>query len=601
MRLALNIASTRLILSKGHLGTASAGHIIESFGTFVMQGSLVIGIIVFTILTIINFIVITKGSGRIAEVAARFSLDAMPGKQMAVDADLAAGIINEKEAQERRKELQAENTFFGAMDGSSKFVRGDAIAGILIIFINFIAGMIIGIIQRDMSFDKAIHTYTILTIGDGLISQIPALIISISAGLLVTKSGTNGSTDKDIMDQLSNYPRAIMVTSAFLLAIALVPGMPAIPFISLGIISGIISYIMHNIKKENAETIQTESSNEDSSSEDSISQDLHIDDVRIELGGNLLVFADNIAINIKKLRKQLASEFGFITPVIRIRDNMLLKYDSYSIKIKEIESGQGALEPNMLMVMNPTGKNIDLVGKEGEDPTFSLKVKWIDKLLKQEAISKGYTVINADMVIMTHLTEIIKNNMSELMTYSSTQKLLDEVGKEHQKLVSDIVPTKVGLGVIQHVLQKLLSEQVSIKDLPLILESIAEIYQSNQNIISITEHVRSCLARQISFSNKSESGYIPVISLSAKWEKVFAESIIDNQLAAEPSKIQEFINLIKSVFDKYALKGENPILLTSATVRPYIKMIIERFRSSLIILSQNEIHNSVKVKNFGNL
>ncbi len=601
MRLALNIASTRLILSKGHLGTAAAGHIIESFGVFVMQGSLVIGIIVFTILTIINFIVITKGSGRIAEVSARFSLDAMPGKQMAIDADLSAGIINDKEAKVRRQELEAESTFFGAMDGASKFVRGDAIAGILITFINFIAGMIIGILQRDMSFDKAIHTYTILTIGDGLISQIPALIISVGAGLLVTKSGAIGSTDKAILEQLSRYPRAIMITSAFLFGMGLVPGMPLLPFMILGLITSGFAYLLYTVGKVVDEDQTAETAQVENSEGEELAESLRIDAVCIELGGALLSFADDIADNIKKVRKQLASDFGFVTPVIRVRDNISLPHDSYTIKIKDIISGQGSVEANMLMVMNPNGGKFDMEGKPGKDPAFDLDVLWIDKHLKKQALQQNYTVIEPRMVIITHITEVIKDNMPALVTYTFVQTLLDEISEEYKKLVADIVPAKVGVGVIQHVLQRLLTEHVSIKDLPLILESIAEIYQSSQDIVVITEHVRSALARQISAYNVTDEKQIPAISLSADWERVFAEGIVEGKLAVEPNKIQEFIHVVKSVFDRYALKGENPVLLTSAKVRPYIRMVIERFRPSLTILAQTEIHNTVKVKSFGNL
>ncbi len=598
MRLALNIASTRLILSRGHLGTSAAGHIIESFGVFVMQGSLVIGIIVFTILTIINFIVITKGSGRIAEVSARFSLDAMPGKQMAIDAELSSGAINDQEAKERRKELEAESTFFGAMDGASKFVRGDAIAGILITFINFIAGVIIGIIQRDMTFDKAIHTYTILTIGDGLISQIPALIVSIAAGLLVTKSSAYGSTDQAITEQLGKYPRSMVVTAVLLLCIAVVPGMPSLQFIFLSILVGGLAYIIYNFHKPDVIDNAPKNNKEE---EESITQSLRIDYVKVELGGGILTFADTIAENIKKLRKQLATDFGFVTPMVRVRDNLALEYNQYSIKIKEFESAVGSVEPEMFMVMNPSGQAINIEGKRSKDPSFGLEVVWVEKHLKKRAISKGYTVVEPAMVIMTHLTEVVKSSIPDLVTYSSTQDLLEEISGEGKKIVADVVPNKVGVAVIQSVLQRLLSEKVSIKDLPLIVESIAEIYVSNQNIMLVTEYVRSSLARQISFSNATKNKEIPTISLSGKWEKIFAEGIVDGQLAVEPNLVQEFINVVKSVFNKYALKGDNPVLLTSSKVRPYVRIVIEKSHPNLVVLAQSEIHNEVTIKNFGNI
>lgn len=611
LRLSLNIASTRLILADGHMGYQAAGRVIEAFGGFVMAGSVVIGLIVFGILTIINFVVITKGSGRIAEVSARFSLDAMPGKQMAIDADLSAGIINEHEAKARRQELEAENTFFGAMDGASKFVRGDAVAGLLITFINLTGGIVIGMVQRDMSFSAAVETYSYLTIGDGLVSQIPALIVSISSGLLVTKAGTVGSSDKAVFAQLGDFPKAMGMSSALLAALAVLPGIPAIPFVALGGLTAGLAFYIHRSKAELEEqTKQDEASlnTEAPPAEEPISDVLHIDALRLELGYGLLPLINyqkghRLTEQIKALRKQLAREMGFVMPPVRIQDNMQLPANRYIIKVKDIECGEGDIRPDMLLVMDPRGSKISLPGEDTKEPTFGLPAKWIAETHREEALFKNYTVVDPPTVITTHLTEIIRENVSDLLSYSETQKLLDDLDKDHQKLVADTIPSQITISGVQRVLQNLLSERISVRDLPAILEAIAEGARSSRNISIITEHVRSRLARQISHAFTGPEGYMPIVSLSGEWEQIFAESLTgqgeDRQLAMAPSKIQDFIRAASTLFDELAASGESAVLLTSPGIRPYVRSIIERFRPSMAVLSQNEIHAKAKIKTVG--
>ncbi|PIR39088.1 MAG: flagellar biosynthesis protein FlhA [Alphaproteobacteria bacterium CG11_big_fil_rev_8_21_14_0_20_39_49] len=614
-RLSLNIASTRLILANGHEGPSSAGHVIEAFGGFVMAGSVVIGAIVFGILTIINFIVITKGSGRIAEVAARFSLDAMPGKQMAIDADLSAGLINEDEAKRRRKELEDESTFFGAMDGASKFVRGDAIAGLLITFINLIGGMIIGIVQRDLSFSQAIESYTILTIGDGLVSQIPALIVSTSAGLLVSKSGVRGSTDKAIFKQLGTHPQALGLVSFIMALMAFMPAIPAVPFLFISASVGAIAWNVYAKGKQKEEVKKEESKQEKAKEqqkaveEEPISNVLQLENIKLELGYGLLPLinyekGNKLPDQIKALRKQMAKDMGFVMPSVRIQDNMQLQNHEYVIRIKDIECGRGMVRPDMLLVMDPRGQKINIPGEETKEPTFGLPAKWVGESSREDALFRNYTVVDPPTVITTHLTEIAKDNINELLSYSETQKLLDGLGEEHKKLVDETVPEKMSVGGVQRVLQNLLSERVSIRDLPTILEAISEVSASTKSVTLITEYVRGRLSRQISFDNVNDDNVIELLALSSLWEKMFTEGLgegEDRQLSIPPSKLQEFITNVKRAFNQHEMRGESPVLLVNPSIRPYVRSVVERFRPSTVVLSQNEIHPKVKIKTLGQI
>ncbi|MBT3703764.1 MAG: flagellar biosynthesis protein FlhA [Alphaproteobacteria bacterium] len=610
LRLSLNVASTRLILSEGHHGGAAAGRVIQAFGDFVISGNFIIGIVVFGILVIVNFVVITKGSQRIAEVAARFTLDAMPGKQMAIDADLSSGLVDENEARDRRKNLEDESNFFGAMDGASKFVRGDAVAGLLITFINIIGGIIIGVAQKDMSFGGASESYTLLTVGDGLVSQIPALIVSIAAGILVSKAGVSGTADKAIFSQLGGYPKALGVSSFLMIGLAIIPNMPMFPFLLLSGITGTLAFVaMQNNERAVIEADEAEREQIDSTPvEEPISTALAIDDLRLELGYGLLPLINDergykLTDQIKALRRQLASEMGFVMPSVRILDNMQLPANGYVIRVKEIESGAGEVRPGQLLVMDPRGEPITLPGEETTEPTFGLPATWVDEAHREEASFRGYTVVDPSTVVSTHLTETIKENMSDLLSYAETQKLLDDLPKEQQKLIGDIIPAQISTSGVQRILQNLLNERISIRDLPTVLEGVAEATAFTQNFTQVTEHVRSRLARQISNSQVSAGGYIPLITLSPEWEQAFAESIIvqgdDRQLAMAPMKLQEFITKVRQVFERTQNEGEAAVLLTSPGIRPFVRSIIERFRPATVVMSQNEIHPKAKIRTLG--
>ncbi|GAK46481.1 flagellar biosynthesis protein FlhA [Tepidicaulis marinus] len=613
IRLALNLASTRLILSQGHEGTNAAGKVIEAFGNFVMQGNFVIGIIVFAILVIVNFVVITKGSGRIAEVAARFTLDAMPGKQMAIDADLSAGLIDEETARTRRKRLEDESAFFGSMDGASKFVRGDAVAGLLITFINIIGGIIVGVGQQDMPFGEAGATYSLLTIGDGLVSQIPALIVSTAAGLLVSKAGVEGAADRALFDQLSGYPQALGMSSFVMGVMAVLPGIPAVPFLFLASCTGGLAYYLTSARKqkEQAEVDAAQAEVEATPpAEEPISTALKIDELRLEIGYGLLPLINDsegqkLTDQIKALRRQFATDMGFVMPPVRILDNMQLDANAYVMRIKELDAGRGDVYINQLLVMDPHGTKIELPGLHTTEPAFGLPATWIDENLREEAAFRGYTVVDPATVITTHLTEIIKDNMSELLSYAETQKLLDELSPEHKRLADDIIPGQITVTGMQRVLQTLLSERVSIRDLPSILEGVAEAVGHTQNTTQITEHVRMRLARQLGAAYADAEGVLQLVTLSPQWEEAFAEALIgqgdERQLAMAPSQLQEFIMTVRDTFEEAAGLGIVPVLLTSPGIRPYVRSVIERFRPQTIVMSQNEIHPKAKLKTVGTI
>ncbi|MCA1299326.1 flagellar biosynthesis protein FlhA [Stappia indica] len=615
LRLALNLASTRLILAHGHEGTGAAGQVIQAFGHFVMGGNFIIGIIVFSILVIVNFVVITKGSGRIAEVAARFTLDAMPGKQMAVDADLSAGLIDEATARQRRRDLEDESSFFGAMDGASKFVRGDAIAGLLITFINIVGGIIIGIAQMDLSFSQAATTYTLLTIGDGLVSQIPALIVSTAAGLLVSKAGVSGSADKALAKQLSGYPKALGMSSFVMVTLAMLPGIPMVPFLALAGLAGYLAFRSSRSQQvAAAEVAQAEvaASAPPPPAEPPITDALKMDELRIELGYALLPLingqggdGDQLTQQIKALRRQLAADLGVVMPPVRILDNIQLGANDYVIKVKEVAAGQGQLFPNHFMVMDPQGGQVKLPGQQTMEPTFGLPATWVEGQYREDAALRGYTVVDPATVLATHLTETIRGNVSELLTYADVQKLLQEITGEQAKLVEDIVPSQITVSGIQRVLQALLAERISVRDLGTILEGIAEATGFTRNPATIAEHVRSRLARQISAANQAPGGYLPLIALSPQWEQAFLEAIVgegdERSLAMAPSKLQEFVRLVREAFEQAAQAGEVPVLLTSPQTRPFVRSIVERFRAHTTVMSQNEVHARARLKTVGSV
>ncbi|KAF0173220.1 MAG: flagellar biosynthesis protein FlhA [Hyphomonadaceae bacterium] len=610
-RLALNVASTRLILSHGHTGPDAAGQVINAFGEFVMQGNFIIGVIVFIILIIVNFVVITRGSTRIAEVAARFTLDAMPGKQMAVDSDLSSGLIDEKTAKKRRKELEEESNFFGAMDGASKFVRGDAIAALLITAINIIGGIIIGMASHQLPFGEAADHYTRLTVGEGLVAQVPSLIISVAAGLLVAKAGVEGAADKALARQLASYPPALGMVSACAFIAGILPGMPVVPFFALAAASGLLAWRLRGSTKarEDAEIAETQPK-EAAPTEETPTQALAMDDVRIELGFGLLSLLNEVqgrrlTDQIRALRKSLAQELGFVTPQVRILDNVQIGPDEYVIRVREMEAGKGRLKLGALLAMDPSGAGVTIPGEPVKEPAFGLDATWIDESSREDAAFRGYTVVDPATVLATHLTEIVKEYMGELLTFSEVKKLIKELPKDTQSLLDDVAPTHISWSGIQRVLQNLLRERVSIRDLGAIVEAIAEAAPATHDLVQITEHVRARLARQISFQHQGHTGFLPIVTLSPAWEQTFAEALVgergERQLSLAPSKLHQFVADVRQAFEKAAREGETPVLLTSPLIRPYVRSLVERFRAATAVMSQGEVHPKARLKSCGQI
>ncbi len=607
-RLGLNLASTRLILGHGHEGAHGAGKIIEAFGKLMMGGNYVIGVIVFVILVIVNFVVITKGSGRIAEVAARFALDSMPGKQMAIDADLSAGLIEEDEAKLRRKELEQESTFFGAMDGASKFVRGDAVAGLIIVGINIVGGILIGVLQHKVPLAQAASTYTIMTIGDGLVSQVPALVISIAAGFLVSKAGVEGSADKALVMQLAMNPVALGIVAVAAGVIAFVPGMPLIPFAIISMSAGVLAW--RRAQDAARPVVEEAPPAPVVEQEESIAQTLAIDEIKIELGYGLLPLINDLegrrlTDQIKALRRTLAADFGFVMPAVRILDNMRLPSMGYALRIKEMEAGAGEVRLGSLMAMDPRGGQVELPGEHVREPAFGLPATWIDDNLREEATFRGYTIVDPATVLTTHLTEVLKENMPDLLSYSEVQKLLKDLPDGQKKLVEDLIPSVVTATTVQRVLQALLRERVSIRDLPAILEGIGEAAPHTASITFLVEQVRARLARQLCFAYRGDDGALPIVTLTPEWENAFSEALVgpgeERQLALAPSRLQDFIRGVRETFESAALAGESPVLLTSPGIRPYVRSIIERFRGQTPVMSQNEVHPKARLKTVGTI
>ncbi len=608
-RLGLNLASTRLILSHGQEGHEAAGQVIKAFGQLMMGGNFIIGVIIFAIILVVNFVVITKGSTRIAEVSARFTLDSMPGKQMAIDADLSAGLIDEDTAKLRRKELEQESTFFGAMDGASKFVRGDAVAGLIITFINALGGMLIGVAQHGMPAADAASTYTLLTVGDGLVTQVPALIVSIAAGFLVSKAGVEGSADKALVNQLATNPVSLGVVSGMAGVIGLIPGMPLIPFAALALGAGFMAWRLgrERLKPKVVEADAAAAAPREEADEP-ISTALAIDEVKIELGYSLLSLINELegrrlTDQVKALRRSLAQEYGFVMPAVRILDNMRLPTQGYSLRIKEMEAGQGEVRLGSLMAMDPAGRQVELPGEHTREPAFGLPATWIDEALREEATFRGYTIVDPSTVLTTHLTEVLKENMADLLSYAEVQKLLKELDGEEKKLVDELIPSVVTVTTLQRVLQALLREKVSIRDLPAILEGLAEAAPHTASVTNLVEHVRARLGRQLCWQHRGEDGALPIVTLSPEWEQAFAEALVgpgeDKQLAMAPSRLQDFIRAVRDVFERAAMAGETAVLLTGPQVRPYVRSIIERFRGQTIVMSQNEIHPRARLRTVG--
>lgn len=600
MRLSLNVASTRLILGDGHEGVGAAGALIQAFGQFVTGGNFVIGMIVFVILIIVNFVVITKGSGRIAEVSARFSLDAMPGKQMAIDAELSAGLIQEKVAREKRRKLEEETNFFGAMDGAAKFVRGDAIAGLLITMINILGGIIIGVVQQGISFQNACHTYTVLTVGDGLVTQVPALIVSTAAGLLVSKGGATGTTDQALFQQIGSYPKAFGLSSVMLMGLALVPHTPKFFLLFLSVMTAWGGWSLH--KKQN-ETPAQETKDEEPSGSQSDPEIVTVsppDPIRVGLGYGLLAWLDQgqgratLTEQIQALRRQMAEDTGFVIPALHIKDQTTLEHDQYCIFIKDIEVGRGNLMIDHHLAMDPMGKPFTMDGVPTKEPTFGLPALWIPKNKKDEAIEKGYTVVDARTVLMTHLSEAIKDAMPELLSFAETQKLLDQLSGEHAKLVGDLIPQQTSVHIVQNVLQRLLDERLSIRDLPTILEGLAEGLTQTRQPILLTEHVRKKLSRTINHAHLNAQGKLPVVRLGAAWETYMMEALVGEgevkQLGLSPVETQKLVKDIQDIWTQQAAVGESPVLVAPGPLRYSLYRLLERVRPHTVVLAQHEIH-----------
>jgi len=613
-RLSLNVASTRLILTNGKQGPSAAGHVIQAFGGFVVGGNYLIGVIIFLILVLINFIVITKGAGRIAEVAARFTLDAMPGKQMAIDADLNAGIIDEQNAQSRRAEIQRESDFYGSMDGASKFVRGDAIAGLVITAINIVGGLIIGVLFYGMDIGKAAQTFTRLTIGDGLVSQIPALIISTSAAVVISKAGAQNRLGVDFGIQIFGNPLAIGLASVTLFVFALVPGMPKPTFIIIAAVLALIAWRGTQARKQLAMVEQEEEVRKEAEAAEEASEEiadlLPIDLLGLELGYALIPLVDpeqdgELLERVKAIRRQIALDMGFVVPPVHIKDNLQLEPGAYSIIIKGIEVGKGEMMMDHFLAMKAGEVEEELDGLETVEPAFGLPAIWIAEDDRERAQIAGYTVVDIPTIISTHLTEVIKDQALEFIGRQEVQKLMDKVAENEPKIIEELVPDLLGLGTIQRVLQNLLRENVSIRDMKTILETLADISQYTKLPDVLTEHVREALARNISRQYQTDDGVIPIMTLDQDIENQITEAIQETPqgayLGIDPEAAQAIITALDSGIETFSMFNYQPLIICSPVVRPHLKKLIERSVPNLVILSHSEISPEVRIESLGTI
>ena len=608
-RLSLNVASTRnILLRSGSEGTSAAGEIIRSFGEFVVEGNFVVGIIVFIILVIINFMVITKGAGRVAEVGARFTLDAMPGKQMAIDADLNAGLINDAEAKQRRAEVAEEADFYGSMDGASKFVRGDAIAGILITAINVIGGIIVGVGQYNMNFSQAAETYTLLTVGDGLVSQIPALIISTAAGIIATRNTSEDNLGAQMSKQFKLHPKAILIAGCVLLIFSLIPGLPKLPFIVVGLALLYVSNKMENEIAQEKIAAETVVEDEKKSTPESLEDLLNLELVELEVGYGLVNLVDSsqngdLLERITYMRKQFALDWGVIIPSVRIKDNLELAPGGYSLKIKGIEVAQGELVPDHFLAMDPGSVIEKIDGIETIEPVFGLPAVWITEDQKDDAGFNGYTVVDLSTVLATHLTEILRTNLHELFGRQELVRVLDNFKEHYPKIVSDLVPDILPLGSILKVLQNLLRENVSIRDLRTILESLSEYGVKIKDSDLLTENVRQSLYRTITESIKSPNGDLPIFTLDRKIEEQVAGNLIQTengqQVSLDPRITQSILASLNEKIEEATNMGEKMVVLCSPVIRGHFKKLTEKFIPNLIVVSHNELSPDVNIRSLG--
>jgi flagellar biosynthesis protein FlhA len=609
-RLSLNIASTRLILLHGNEGTAAAGQVIKSFGLFVVGGNYFVGFIIFLILVIINFVVITKGSGRIAEVAARFTLDAMPGKQMSIDADLNAGIIDDKEARKRRAKIAQEAEFYGAMDGASKFVRGEAVAGMIIILINIGGGFIIGVFQQNLPLMTAAQTYTILTIGDALVCQIPALINSTAAGLIVSRAASTESMGKELSKQFKVQPQAIGLSAGILFSLGLIPGLPHIPFIVLSVATGFLAHVISKEQKK-----QDKKKMEDSQkaaviphAPEQVETLLTLDRLELEVGYGLIPLVDeeqngDLLNRIRSIRRQFAMDLGILIPPLRVRDNLQLKPGEYRILIKGNEVAKGEMMPGYVMALNPGEVKKTVEGIPTKEPVFQLPALWIQEKRKEEAQFAGYTVVDISTIIATNLTEILRTHADELLSRQDVQKLLDRLAQNYPKVVEELVPNILPLGIIQKVLQNLLKERVSIRDLLTILETMADSVSISKDPDILTEYVRQRLARSIVKQYETPEGVLPLITIDQKIEDILREGIQKadhgSYLSLEPSLAQKILLSVNQTLEKMAQANYQPIILCSPTIRRHLKRLLDRFLPQVVVLSHNELTTQAKIQSLG--
>jgi flagellar biosynthesis protein FlhA len=608
-RLSLNVASTRLILLHGNEGALAAGRVIKSFGSFVVGGNYVVGMIVFIILVIVNFVVITKGATRIAEVAARFTLDGMPGKQMSIDADLNAGIIDEDEAKERRITITREAEFHGSMDGAAKFVRGDAIAGIIITVINIIGGFVIGVLQKNMSILNAAQNYTLLTVGDGLVSQIPALIISTAAGIVVSRAASEGTMGKDFGKQFSNYPKAIYLSALTVFFFGLIPGLPHIPFIMLSVIIGISVYVFgkkeEKLKDEDVEVKKKEAIDE---GPEPVEHLLVIDPLELEVGYGLIALVDReqggkFLDRVRSIRRQFAVEMGMVIPPIHIRDNLQLNSSEYQIMLKGVKIAGAELMVNHHLAMDPGDAARKIEGIETKEPAFNIPAVWIPEARKEEAKLAGYTVVDDATIMATHLTEVLRKHASELLGRQEVQSLLDNLSKTYPKAVEELVPNLLSLGAVQKVLQNLLKERISIRDLLTIVETLADYAPLTKDSDLLTEYVRNKMSRSFVSPHIGEDGYLKLITMSQDVEEILLKGIQNTEhgsyLSVDPKIADSIISSIKMEAEKAMSINIQPILLTTPIIRRHLRKMIEYFVPSLMVLSQSELLSDIGFKAIG--
>ncbi len=604
LRLGLNVATTRLILLHGYEGTQAAGRVIETFGNFVVGGNYVVGGIVFLILVLINFIVITKGSERVAEVSARFTLDAMPGKQMAVDSELAAGSITEEQARTRRAEIEQEADFYGAMDGSSKFVRGDAIAGLIITGINIIGGLVIGTAQQGMAVGDAAMTYSLLTIGDGLVSQMPALMVSTSAGIVMTRAATDGNLSSDILQQFAKYAGALKMVAGVLFLMGFIPGMPTMILFGLATLLFVIS---RNQTPQKQSRPEQESVPEPVETADMLRQMLPVEDMELEFGYSLVKLVDgdtdgDLLGRIKAIRRQFALEQGFIVPPIHIRDNLRLEPDLYRVLIRGVEVGRGRLMADRLMAMNPGNATEEISGIPGKEPAFGMDALWIEQGMRERAESAGYTVVDCSTVVATHLTEIIRRHAQELLGRQEAQELIEVVARRSPKLVEDLIPNVMSLSEVLRVLKLLVAEEVSIRDLAVILETLADEAPRNKDPIVLTEAVRGRLSPGICQKIADSEGILHAVTLSAATEQMLRDRLLQTEngpvLAID---VQQARDLVSRLQELATMSPQNPLLIVSSDLRRAISDLLRKFVPQLTVLSHTEVQPRNEVRTLGSI